>query len=103
MAQAQKQITYLDSGLALFRSLDKGEEVIRYIALPGGIFIFDQNILTICARHFLVGSNPEEVSGFIDEKIEQEEKELYGFRKMATELEDKMLKRIWRLQRDKEL
>ena len=71
----------------------------HYLALPGGVLYFNDNQLTISSRHFLIDSDFERISGRLKQQLLTEEETLTATRSSLQKMEQSMLTRLWKLQR----
>lgn len=89
-------MTALVFDLAKFR---QGNEAWRYLALPGGILLFKDNILTISTRHFMVDTDFERISVSVVQQLRVEEENLRATKHSLHTMEQAMFKRMLALQR----
>jgi F-type H+-transporting ATPase subunit epsilon len=89
-------MTTLVFGLARFR---QQSEDWQYLALPGGVVYFKDNILTISTRHFLIDTDFDRISILLDQQLITEEDNLRATRLSLQRMEQAMLKRMLSLQR----
>jgi F-type H+-transporting ATPase subunit epsilon len=90
-----RMMTNLVFGLARFR---KGEEgPWHYLAMPGGVLYFVDNVLTLATRHYLVDEDYDRITQRLDEELMAEEEELHELRESLKRMEEAMLKRMWEL------
>ncbi|HEY0720325.1 MAG TPA: F0F1 ATP synthase subunit epsilon [Gammaproteobacteria bacterium] len=87
-------MTALTFGLARFR---KGDESWQYLALPGALLYFADNVLTLFCRHFLIDSDYEQISQRLAEELLVEEEQLHEVKESLRRMEEAMLKRMWEL------
>ena len=95
-ANHDRFMTTLVFGLARFR---QHSEDWQYLALPGGVLYFKDNVLTISTRHFLVDTDFDRISALLDQQLITEEDNLRATRLSLQRMEQAMLKRIVSLQR----
>jgi F-type H+-transporting ATPase subunit epsilon len=95
-ANHDRFMTTLVFGLARFR---QESEDWQYLALPGGVLYFKNNVLTVSTRHFLVDTNFERISTLLDQQLITEEDNLRATRLSLHRMEQAMLKRMVSLQR----
>ena len=84
--------TCLVFGLARFRSLD---ESWNYIAMPGGVLYFVDNVLNISTRHFIVDPDYERISDSLHSQLLEEETQLRDLKKSLHNMEGELFKRLW--------
>lgn len=92
-------LTVLTTGLARFR-LDTGPW--EFIAVPGAVLYCHDNAVHVCARRYLRDSDYERIGTALREQLQAEERTLQQVRQRLQHLEEEMLKRLWRLQRQEE-
>jgi F-type H+-transporting ATPase subunit epsilon len=95
-ANHDRFMTTLVFGLARFR---QQSEDWQYLALPGGVLYFKNNVLTVSTRHFLVDTDFERISTLLDQQLITEEDNLRATRLSLHRMEQAMLKRMVSLQR----
>jgi F-type H+-transporting ATPase subunit epsilon len=81
-------------GLARFQV---SADPVEYLAVPGGLLYFVENELFLCARRLFRHRDYREVARALTEQLAVEERELQGFKRSLRQLEDEMLKRLWRI------
>jgi F-type H+-transporting ATPase subunit epsilon len=84
--------TCLVFGLARFRGLD---ETWNYIAMPGGVLYFVDNVLSISTRHFIVDADHERISDTLHTQLLEEESQLQDLKKSLHNMEGELFKRLW--------
>jgi F-type H+-transporting ATPase subunit epsilon len=89
-------MTTLVFGLARFR---QQSESWQYLALPGGVLYFKDNILTVSTRHFLIDTDFDRISTLLAQQLITEEDNLRATRLSLHRMEQAMLKRMVSLQR----
>ena len=89
-------MTSLLIGLARFRV---GNESWRYLALPGAILYFCDNVLTLSTRHYLVDDNYMHISLALQQQLLEEEKQLQTIKVSLSHLEEEVLKHLWTMGR----
>ncbi len=89
-------MTSLLIGLARFRV---GNENWRYLALPGAILYFCDNVLTLSTRHYLVDDNYMHISLALQQQLLEEEKQLQTIKVSLSHLEEEVLKHLWTMGR----
>lgn len=89
LAHHDRMMTVLLIGLARFYSVDHGWQ---YIAVPGAVLYFNNNILTLSSRRFLVDSDYSRITTLLNEQLLEEEKELHSIRTSLLEMEKTMLR-----------
>lgn len=89
-------MTTLVFGLARFR---RQSEQWQYLALPGGVLYFKDNILSVSTRHFLIDTDFDRISTLLAQQLITEEDNLRATRLSLQRMEQAMLKRMVSLQR----
>jgi F-type H+-transporting ATPase subunit epsilon len=90
-----RMMSVLVFGLARFRA--GSETPWRYLALPGALLYFADDILTLACRHYLIDEDFERISARLAEELLAEEGELHDIRESLKRMEEAMLKRMWEL------
>ena len=94
LAGHARLMTALVIGLARFQ-VSTGNW--RYIALPGGILYFHNNLLTLSTRHYLVDDDYNRISLALQEQLLVEEEQLHAMKQSLQRMEEEVLKRLWEL------
>jgi F-type H+-transporting ATPase subunit epsilon len=89
-------MTVLVFGLAKFRC---GEQRWQYLAMPGALLYFADNILNLVCRHYLIDENYDRISRLLIEELLAEEEQLREVRKSLKHMEEALLKRMWEMGR----
>lgn len=89
-------MTTMAFGLARFRG--HGDEW-QYLALPGGVLYFNNNVLTLSTRHFLIDNDLERISALLDRQLIAEEENLRTTRLSLYRMEQAIIKQMVSLQR----
>jgi F-type H+-transporting ATPase subunit epsilon len=89
-------ITLLVTGLAKFRV---GRENWQYLALPGGVLYFCNDILTISTRRFLLDDDYSHIRELMQQQLLKEDKSLSSLKKSLHRMEKELLRQLWELQR----
>jgi len=96
LANHARFMTTLVMGLARYR---KGNEPWQYLAQPGAILYFQNNLLTISTRHYFRDENYMHISGDLQQKLLAEEEELHSVIHSLQHMEKEILKHMWELRR----
>ncbi len=96
LAGHERFVTVLAVGLARFRAADAPW---RYLALPGGVLYFDRDELTVATRRCVVGEDYRAISTALEQELLAEEQELVAIKSSLHQMEEQVLKRLWRLER----
>ena len=92
-----RMMTVLEFGLARYRSAEKTPWL--YLALPGAVLYFAENILTIVCRHYLIDENYERISQRLIEELLAEEQQIREARQSLKRMEEVLLKQMWEMKR----
>ena len=96
LAHHARFITVLTVGLARFRT---GSDKWQYLALPGAVLHFDNNVLTLSTRHYLLDDDYLRISAALQQQLLDEEEGLRAMKESLHRLEDEFLKRMWEMGR----
>jgi F-type H+-transporting ATPase subunit epsilon len=97
LAGHARTITSLVTGLARFRTASSDW---RYIAMPGAILYFDENVLSLCTRRCLIGDDYERISSALREQLLAEESKLVSMKQSLHRMEEEVFKRLWELSKE---
>jgi len=89
-------MTILVMGLARYR---KGNESWQYLAQPGAVLNFQNNLLTISTRHYFRDQDYMRISNELQQKLLAEEEELDAVKHSLRHMEKEVLKHMWELHR----
>ncbi|RLB73952.1 MAG: F0F1 ATP synthase subunit epsilon [Deltaproteobacteria bacterium] len=89
-------MTSLLVGLARFRV---GLGNWQYLALPGAVLYFCDNVLTLSTRHYLVDEDYMHISRALQQQLLEEEKKLQTIKVSLSHLEEEVLKHLWKMGR----
>lgn len=84
-------MTSLVFGLARFKT---GAGPWQYLAMPGAILLFDDNVLNLNTRRYLLGGDYEAMSSALVEKLAQEEHSLNEMKRTLHQIETHVLKQM---------
>jgi F-type H+-transporting ATPase subunit epsilon len=84
----------LSFGLARFRTLTRDWQ---YLALPRALMYFDDDTLTLSARHYVIDDDYQRISDVLREKLLAEEAELESLKASLRRMEEEALRRMWQL------
>ena len=87
-------MTCLEMGLARFRRL--GEDW-QYLAQPGAMLYFKDNVLNICTRRYFLDTDYDRITDTLTRQLLAEEESLREVKKSLAQLEQEILRRLWRL------
>ena len=85
-------LTTLVIGLARFRT---GELAWHYLALPGGVLYFKNDLLTLSTRRFVVDDDYTRISAALEEELLAEEAKLHTMKSSLHQMEEELLRRLW--------
>lgn len=94
LAGHDRLITALVIGLARFRV---GDGDWQYLAVPGGILYFQDNVLTLSTRHYLLDNDYNRISQALQKQLLTEEEQLHAMKTSLHRMEEEVLKRLWEL------
>jgi F-type H+-transporting ATPase subunit epsilon len=89
-----RMMTSLVVGLARFRS---GDTNWHYLAMPGAVLYFFNNVLTLSTRRYLRDDDYTRISQALQEQLLAEEEKLHATRESLRRMEESLLKRLWEL------
>lgn len=95
-ANHERMMTALIFGLARYRTETSDWE---YLALPGALLYFDDNILTLSTHRFLRDPDYMRISTSLKQQLLAEEEELKTIKHSLHQMEEELLKRMWKLGR----
>ena len=81
-------------GLARFRN---GENAWQYLALPGAVLYFHDDVLTLSTRHYLRDNDYMRVSEALQKQLLAEEEKLHTMKKSLHRMEEEVFKRLWEM------
>ncbi len=87
-------VTILELGLARFRRYD---EPWQYLAMPGAVLYFKDNLLSLCTRRFFLDDDYERITDVLTSQLIAEEEALQEVRQSLVQLEQEVLKRLLKL------
>jgi len=95
-ANHARMVTALVTGLARFR-VAAGDW--QYLALPGAVLYFRDNVLTLSTRHYLRDADYNRISAALQEQLLAEEEQLRSTRESLRRMEESLLRRLWEMGR----
>jgi len=98
LARHARFMTALVFGLAWFRTAQGNRQ---YLALPGGLVYFNGNQLYVNTRRYLRGPDYELLRTALGKQFAMEERELQTMKQSLRNLEQEMLKRLVKMQRER--
>jgi F-type H+-transporting ATPase subunit epsilon len=96
LAGHARMVTSLIIGLARFRV---GEDSWKYLALPGAVLYFHDNVLTLSTRRYLVDDDYMRISQALEQQLVAEEEQLHTMKESLHHMEEQVLKRLWEMSR----
>lgn len=96
LANHARFMTTLVIGLARFRI---GEQAWKYLALPGAVLYFNNNVLTLNTRQFLLDEDYMRISAALRQELLAEEEKLHSLKESLRRMEEEILKRLWEMGR----
>ena len=92
LADHGRMLTALVIGLARFRV---GEQNWRYLAVPGAVLYFRNNVLTLSTRRYLLDDDYMRISQALQQQLLAEEEKLRTMKTSLHRMEEAMLRRLW--------
>jgi len=92
LAGHTRMLTALIIGLARFRV---GATARQYLAVPGAVLYFQDNVLTLCTRRYLLDADYMRISQALQQQLLAEEEQLHTMTASLHRMEEEMLKRLW--------
>ena len=96
LAGHDRMLTTLVVGLARFRV---GGDAWRYLAVPGAVLYFRDNVLTLGTRRYLLDDDYTRISQALQQHLLAEEEQLQTMKASLHRMEEAMLKRLWEMGR----
>ncbi|MDD5036206.1 MAG: F0F1 ATP synthase subunit epsilon [Methylococcaceae bacterium] len=90
-------MTCLNFGLARFRL---AADPWQYLAMPGAVLYFADNCLNLSTRRYFLDRDYERITEALSRQLLAEEESLQDVKKSLAQLEQEVLKRMWRLGQD---
>ena len=87
-------MTVLSFGLARFREVDGPWQ---YLAVPGALLYFADDILYITTRYYLKDTDFERISRVLEERMAAEDQELRAVKESLRCMEEELFRRMWEL------
>ena len=94
MAHHDRFITTLDLGLAKFRTSD---DTWQYLALPGAVIYFTNNVLTLSTRKYLLDTDYTRISQALQDELLAEEEKLQAMKQSLHRMEEEIYRRMWEM------
>jgi F-type H+-transporting ATPase subunit epsilon len=96
LAGHARMLTTLVIGLARFRV---GAATWQYLAVPGAVLYFLDNVLTVSTRRYLLDADYMRISRALQQQLLAEEEQLQTMKTSLHHMEEAMLKRLWEMGR----
>jgi F-type H+-transporting ATPase subunit epsilon len=96
LAGHSRMLTALVTGLARFRV---GADAWQYLAMPGAVLYFKDNVLTLSTRRYLLDADYMRISQALQQQLLAEEEQLHAMKTSLHRMEESMLKRLWKMGR----
>ena len=96
LAEHARMMASLVTGLARFRI---GEDDWQYLAVPGALVYFHDNVLTLSTRRYLLDDDYMRISTALQEQLLTEEEKLHKMKESLHRMEEEVLKRLWEMGR----
>lgn len=96
LAGHARMMSSLIIGLARFRV---GASSWQYLALPGAVLYFHDNVLTLSTRRYLLDDDYMRISQSLQQQLLAEEEQLHTMKKSLHHMEEEVLKRLWEISR----
>jgi F-type H+-transporting ATPase subunit epsilon len=87
-----RMLTVLVTGLARFRV---GPDSWQYLAVPGALLYFQENVLTLGTRRYLLDADYKRISEALQQQLLAEEEKLHTMTTSLHRMEEAMLKHLW--------
>lgn len=97
LAGHSRMMSSLNIGLARFRT---GEGAWHYLALPGAVLYFRDNVLTLSTRHYLLDHDYTRISLALQQQLLAEEEKLRSLKESLHRMEQEVLKTLWEAGRE---
>lgn len=90
----ERMMSNLLFGLARYRTAKGGW---HYVAVPGAVLYFVDNVLTLSSRRYLLDDDYARIVERLEQQLLREEVELQTIKESLHRMEEEVLKRMWRL------
>jgi F-type H+-transporting ATPase subunit epsilon len=85
-------LTVLVTGLARF---SVGPDSWQYLAVPGALLYFQDNVLTLSTRRYLLDADYMRISQALQQQLLAEEAQLHAMTTSLHRMEEAMLQHLW--------
>ena len=96
LANHARLMTSLVMGLARFRV---GEGVWQYLALPGALLYFHDNVLVLSTRRYLLDADYMRISQALQQQLLAEEEKLRAMKESLHRMEEEVIRHLWEFNR----
>lgn len=96
LAGHARMLAVLVVGLARFRV---GSGGWRYLAMPGAVLYFRDNLLTLSTRRYLLDDDYMRISQALQQQLLVEEEKLHATKESLQQMEEAVLRRLWEMGR----
>lgn len=96
LAGHARMASLLIMGLARYRI---GEDKWHYLALPGAVLHFHDDVLTLSTRRYLQDDDYMRISQALQQQLLAEEEKLHVMKASLHRMEEAVLKRLWEMGR----
>lgn len=93
-----RMMTVLIVGLARFRI---GDGDWRYLALPGAVLYFHDDLLTLSSSHYLIDDDYARISNALLEALLEEREKMKTMKDSLEQMEEEIFRRLWKKNRKK--
>lgn len=94
MADHDRFVTSLVLGLARFRTSD---DTWQYLAIPGAVLYFNENVLSLSTRKYLLDSDYTRISQALQDELLAEEEKLQSMKQSLHRMEEEIFRRMWEM------
>ena len=92
LAGREPLATALVWGLCSLRTSDRARR--QYVALPGGVLYFADDLLRVCAQRFLVDEDPQRIVAQLTREMHAERDVTRDMHALLRKLDDELLTRL---------
>ena len=94
LAGHARMMASLVIGLARFRT---AENTWSYLAMPGALLYFHDNVLSLNTQRYLLDDNYERISLALQQQLLVEEEKLHKTKESLYRMEEEVLQRLWKI------
>ena len=94
LAGHARMMASLVIGLARFRT---AENTWSYLAMPGALLYFHDNVLFLNTQRYLLDDNYERISLALQQQLLVEEEKLHKTKESLHRMEEEVLQRLWKI------